>query len=70
MVGHGSGMDIAKLIRSQGFTVAEAARRANVSRVAIYDLGKPDRNPTMKTLCAVAEAIGVEPSQIIQERKK
>jgi lambda repressor-like predicted transcriptional regulator len=60
-------MDITRLIRSKGFTVAEVARLAKVSRPAIYDLGNPARNPTMKTLRAVADAIGVHPSQIRPE---
>jgi len=63
-------MDIAYLIRTHGLTVAEVARRANVSRPAIYDLGNPNKNPTMKTLCAVADVIGVNPAQIRPELEK
>jgi DNA-binding phage protein len=60
-------MNITHLIRTQGFTIAEVARLANVSRPAIYDLGDPAKNPTMKTLRAVADVIGVHPSQIRPE---
>jgi lambda repressor-like predicted transcriptional regulator len=60
-------MDIARLIRTKGFTVAEVARLANVSRPAIYDLGNPEKNPTMKTVRAVADVIGVSPAEIRPE---
>ena len=67
LFGQCSAMDITILIRTQGFTVAEVARLANVSRPAIYDLGNPACNPTMKTVRAVAEVLGVAPSQIRPE---
>jgi DNA-binding XRE family transcriptional regulator len=67
LFGQCSAMDITRLIRTQGFTVAEVARLANVSRPAIYDLGNPACNPTMKTVRAVAAVLGVAPSQIRPE---
>lgn len=60
-------MDIIAHIKERGMTVAAVARKAGVSRVAVYALRDPNHKPALDTVVSVARAMGVSPSDIRPE---
>lgn len=49
-------MDIKKAIKEHGFTIEETAKRMGISRITLTQ--NISRNPTYKTMLAIANAIG------------
>jgi lambda repressor-like predicted transcriptional regulator len=60
-------MDIIAQIKDRGMTVAAVARKAGVSRVAVYALRDGKHKPSLETVVAIAKAMGVPPSVIRPE---
>jgi DNA-binding phage protein len=63
-------MNVLEHIKARGMTVASAARMAGVTRPTIYALANPKYDPSVKTLVAVAKAIGMKPSDIREELRE
>lgn len=60
-------MNIISHIRDSGKTVSEVCKDAGVTRAAFYKAIKPNGNPQLETLLAIARATGLTPSQIKPE---
>jgi hypothetical protein len=58
---------VKEIARQQGLSLAEALRRAKVSRTAFYSLARRSRAvPT--TVTSLARTLGVPPSRLLHER--
>lgn len=67
---HELGRYLQREIDRRGWTIAELARRATVSRQTVYSLvndtrEQMDQTPQRKTVNALAEALGVDPLEIL-----
>lgn len=51
------------------WTIAELARRAHISQATIFALQSNRRRASYKTLLGIANALGVEPSEIVKEEQ-
>lgn len=59
---------LAELRQARGLSVENLAFAAGLSHVAVYKLenqGPPPSNPQLRTLYALADALGVEASELI-----
>lgn len=52
------------LLADKGLTQVELAKKAGISRTAVYGVMK-GRNPTLPTLGKIAKALGVKPSELL-----
>lgn len=67
-------MDVVKLLgenvralrRERGLTQEELAARAEMERSYVSDLERGTRNPSVRALGRLAEALGVEPAALLQ----
>ncbi|MBI2260705.1 MAG: helix-turn-helix transcriptional regulator [Caulobacterales bacterium] len=58
-----------RTIRTEiGLSQEEVAFRAGLKRSYLSDLERGTRNPTVRALGRIAEALGVPPSRLLQER--
>ncbi len=57
---------IRKTARARGISLAEVARRAGMSRQALYDSWQVDRYPSMSTVMRLANALEVHPLAILE----
>jgi len=60
-------MTIIEHIKSRGMTVSAVARLAGVSRQAVYDLCRKDHSPSVATVVAICNVVGVRPGEIRPE---
>src|SRR2546428_13427728 len=61
--------EVKEVARQQGLSLAEALRRARVSRTAFYSLARrPSAVPT--TVTSLARALGVPASRLLQEGER
>ena len=51
-------MDVKKIIREKGFTIAQVAKKMGVTDMSLYQTLDGTPNPTVKTLQRIAEVIG------------
>ncbi|WP_278504174.1 helix-turn-helix domain-containing protein [Mitsuokella multacida] len=52
------------LLADKGLTQVELAKKAGISRTAVYGVMK-GRNPTLPTLGKIAKVLGVKPSELL-----
>lgn len=64
------GDNFARLRAESGLTQEQVAERANLSQQYVSGLERGLRNPTVETLRAVAEALGVSHTALVAERDK
>ncbi len=57
---------IRKTARERGLPLAELARRAGMSRQALYDAWQPGRYPSMSTIVRIANALEVHPLALLE----
>ncbi|MFW6278509.1 MAG: NBR1-Ig-like domain-containing protein [Halorhodospira sp.] len=57
---------IRKTARARGLSLSEVARRAGMSRQALYDAWQPDHYPSMQTVVRIAEALAVHPLALLE----
>lgn len=58
---------VGKLISRKYLSWAELARQANISSATIFAIKAGRRNASYKTLRNIANALGVEPSDIVSK---
>jgi transcriptional regulator with XRE-family HTH domain len=61
---------IKSLRRAQGWTQEELAERAAIQRSYLADLERGFRNPSVRTLVRVANALGVALAALFEDRPK
>lgn len=52
--------------RAQGLSLAEVARRANLSRQCLYNLCRCQANPTIYTVMDLAQTLELSPLQLFE----
>ncbi|WP_200191660.1 NBR1-Ig-like domain-containing protein [Halorhodospira abdelmalekii] len=57
---------IRRLARQQGLALSELARRAGMSRQALYGIWKPGHHPSVGTLIRIARVLEVHPLGLLQ----
>lgn len=60
------GLNVRALRRERGLSQEELAHRAHMERSYVSDLERGTRNPSVRALGRLAEALEVEPSQLLQ----
>ena len=71
-------MDVVKLMgrnvrairRERGLTQEELAHRAEMERSYVSDLERGTRNPSVRALARLADALGVEPAALLRRPAK
>lgn len=58
---------IYKRRESLGLSQEELAQRAGLHRTYVSDIERGARNPSLKTLCRLAEGLGITTAQLIKE---
>lgn len=58
---------IRTLARERGLNIAEVARRAGMSRQALYGIWKPGHYPSMGTIINLSRVLGVHPLSLLQQ---
>lgn len=61
------GKNVRKIRIAAGLSQEEIAFRAGLKRSYLSDLERGTRNPTVRVLGRVADALGVQPSRLLQE---
>ena len=56
---------IRRTARARGLALSEVARRAGLSRQALYDAWRPDHYPSMNTILTLAQALEVHPLALL-----
>jgi len=64
------GENIKFLRKKAEFTQQELAKRANISRSYLADIERDRYNPSVDTIKAIAKALNVPVSSIVEERQK
>ena len=62
------GLNVRDLRRQQRLSQEELAHRADMDRSYISDLERGVRNPSVKALGRIAEALGVSPDALLRPR--
>ncbi|MBK1727455.1 NBR1-Ig-like domain-containing protein, partial [Halorhodospira neutriphila] len=57
---------IRRAARRRGLRLTEVARRAGLSRQALYDAWQPGRYPSINTIISLAEALELHPLSLLQ----
>lgn len=58
---------VSDLRRSRGMTQADLADAAGVRRALVSDIERRVANPTLESLCRIATAFGIGPSELLRE---
>lgn len=61
------GKNVRKMRDAKSFTQEELAFRAGMKRSYLSDLERGHRNPTVRALGRIAEALDVKPAELLQE---
>lgn len=63
--------EMVRLYRSRaGYSQEELAGRARIHRTYIGGIERGERNPTLMTIYRLARALGVSPSQLLEDAPK
>lgn len=62
------GLNVRDLRRQQGLSQEELGHRTEMDRSYISDLERGTRNPSVKALGRIAEALGVSPAELLRPR--
>jgi transcriptional regulator with XRE-family HTH domain len=63
------GLNVRDLRRQQQLSQEELAHRADMDRSYISDLERGRRNPSVKAIGRIAEALGVPPGVLLRDRE-
>lgn len=61
------GMKIKDQRKKKGFTQVELAEKSNMSRSYVADIERDRYNPSVETLKTIADALGINPSELIDD---
>jgi transcriptional regulator with XRE-family HTH domain len=61
---------INKRRESLGLSQEELAQRSGLHRTYVSDIERGARNPSLKTICRLAEGLGLTTAQLIQEAEQ
>jgi transcriptional regulator with XRE-family HTH domain len=64
------GLNVRDLRRQQRLSQEELAHRAEMDRSYVSDLERGTRNPSVKALGRLAEALGVRPDELLRSRQR
>lgn len=63
------GERIKKLRKEKGLTQLQLAEKANMSRTYVADVERNRYNPSIETLKSIADALNVDPADLLSENK-
>lgn len=62
----GFGEKVRDLRKAKGYSQESFADHANIHRTYMGGIERGERNPTLATICRLAEALGVKPSDLLK----
>ena len=63
-------LKIREIAEAKGINPTQLSRKANISHTSIYRLWENEGNPSLETLAAIAEALGVNLKDLFEEIKE
>lgn len=66
---HILGTNVCRLRRSRGLSKVDFCMTANISRPILDKVERGEANVQLDTLCKVASALGVDPSELLRGRR-
>ena len=64
------GQAVRKFRKTQGLSQEELGFKSGLDRTYISGIERGTRNPTLESLCRIARALGVPPSEIVREAER
>ena len=59
-------VNVRRLREAAGISLAQLADRSGVAKATLFKVERQHTNPTLDTIVAIAEALGVEPTSLLQ----
>jgi transcriptional regulator with XRE-family HTH domain len=63
------GEKVRELRKAKGWSQEELAFRASLHRNYLGGIERGERNPALDNICAIAKALGVDPSELLRIKK-